>query len=108
MHYVGVVAEVHAGRGQRAHPVHRGVPGVLVCGLAGGKPTGLRPVLAGRVGSIADQQVRAAVLGGDQYRLVAGGVAGGGDDRQAGPDLGVAVQLLEAGVLEVEPVIEGG
>jgi hypothetical protein len=35
-------------------------------------------------------------------------VCPGGDDRQARPDLGVAVQQLEAGVLEVEPVIERG
>ena len=89
MHYVGVVAEVDAGRCHRPHPVHRGVPGVLVDGLAGGERAGLGQVLAGRVGSIADQQVRAAILGGDQHRLVAGGVPGGGDDRQAGPDLGV-------------------
>ena len=51
---------------------------------------------------------QAAVPGGDQNRLVARGVAGGADHRQAGPDLGVPVQQLEAGVLEVEPVIQRG
>jgi len=38
--------------------------------------------------------------------LVTGGVAGGGDDLQAGQDLGVAVEQLEPGAGEVEPVAQ--
>ena len=42
----------------------------------------------------------------DEHALVAFGVPGGGDDLQAGQHLGVAVQQLEPGAGEVEPVVQ--
>jgi antitoxin YefM len=59
VHHVDMVAEVHPGGRQRAYPVHRGVPGVLVGGLPGRQLAWLGQVLAGRVGGVADHQVRA-------------------------------------------------
>src|SRR5947207_9079071 len=55
---VGVMAEVHPGRGQRPDPADGGLPGGPVGGLAGWQLLVQRPgVLARRVGGVPDQQV---------------------------------------------------
>ena len=66
---------------------------VLVGGLAMGQLAGLGPVLAGRVGSIADQQVRAAVLGRDQHRLMTGVQICAHAGRAQLPSPGMAVRI---------------
>ena len=59
-----------------------------------------------RVGGVPDQQVGRAAVGRDDHALVAHGVPGRRDHRQAGQHLGVPVEQLEPRVHEVEPVVE--
>ena len=65
MYHVRVVAEVDAGRGQRGIRFTEPCQAASSAACPGGGLAGLGPVLAGRVGGVADQQVGAAVPGGD-------------------------------------------